>query len=649
MAYTLSKSNGGTLILLNDGVVDTAVTSISLIGKNVSNFGDAQNENFVRMLENFAYSSEPRSPMTGQIWFNSADNVLRPAVFDGVNWRPLAVLSYATSPTDKNINAGGSDFAASRPGDFWFDSVNKQLHVVTGGVNTATSTTLIGPELVTGFDTTKLESSKMIDSLGSGRPVIKITLGGETIGIISAATFTPGVGYTVPGFSKVNRGITFKNYNSSTLYTTATTDVQLYGLHEQLNPLYVRRNTDEHLQANWYFDDGKQLNFGTTNQSFVTWTSPNLVLGSTGGVKLQAGTTTLTFNGESLVSSLSSVTLGTVSSKFNTIYVSNVETTTVNATTVNATTLIANAVSAPSVTSPLISSNTIAATTVTATAFISSTVNANTVSAITISAAAITGTTSISTPTLNAANISATALSINTVSAVTVTANTFNGIEFNGGIFNGDELYDNGSRVVTADTVANFELNAIRLKGEGATGYVPAQISNIGNTVVQRDTSGNINATTLNIDSLNATSGTGSISGVWTLGAGSTLQATYADLAENYQADAEYAPGTVLEFGGEYEVTVAEDSTRRVAGVVSTNPAYLMNTELTSSHVVAVALTGRVPCKVRGKIQKGDMMVSAGCGFARAEYNPILGSVIGKALEDFDGVEGVIEVVVGRL
>jgi hypothetical protein len=74
-----------------------------------------------------------------------------------------------------------------------------------------------------------------------------------------------------------------------------------------------------------------------------------------------------------------------------------------------------------------------------------------------------------------------------------------------------------------------------------------------------------------------------------------------------------------------------------------------MNTALTGENTVALALTGRVPCKVRGKIQKGDMMVSAGDGYARADYTPVLGSVIGKALEDWDGGEGIIEIVVGRL
>jgi len=102
-------------------------------------------------------------------------------------------------------------------------------------------------------------------------------------------------------------------------------------------------------------------------------------------------------------------------------------------------------------------------------------------------------------------------------------------------------------------------------------------------------------------------------------------------------------------FGGEFEVTIADEDTIRVAGIVSTDPAYLMNIGLEGDRVVALALTGRVPCKVKGKIRKGDMLVSAGGGYARATDNPKLGAIIGKALEDFDGEEGVIEVVVGRI
>jgi hypothetical protein len=155
----------------------------------------------------------------------------------------------------------------------------------------------------------------------------------------------------------------------------------------------------------------------------------------------------------------------------------------------------------------------------------------------------------------------------------------------------------------------------------------------------------------------------GGTSGVGDIGAsGATFgtvyakatSAQYADLAEKYTADTEYQPGTVLAFGGAHEVTVCDaDMSNRIAGVVSTQPAYSMNDGLQSTpnegkFAVTVALLGRVPCKVRGPISKGDMLVSAGDGYARAENLPQIGTVIGKALEDFTGDHGVIEVVVGR-
>ena len=150
-----------------------------------------------------------------------------------------------------------------------------------------------------------------------------------------------------------------------------------------------------------------------------------------------------------------------------------------------------------------------------------------------------------------------------------------------------------------------------------------------------------------------ATNGVGNIGsstvGFNTVFAKST-SAQYADLAENYSADAAYEPGTVLDFGGKNEVTLSVISgSNRVAGVVSTNPAYLMNSMLATEHVAALALTGRVPVQVIGTVCKGDMMVSAGNGQACASATPALGSVIGKALENFDGSQGIIEIVVGRM
>jgi hypothetical protein len=135
--------------------------------------------------------------------------------------------------------------------------------------------------------------------------------------------------------------------------------------------------------------------------------------------------------------------------------------------------------------------------------------------------------------------------------------------------------------------------------------------------------------------------------------AGTASSARYADLAERYLSDQNYNPGTVMEFGGINEVTMSQHShSTRVAGAVSTAPAYEMNTAMEGKHVIAIALTGRVPCQVVGTIRKGDLLVSSDMpGVATVldltNYQP--GCVLGKALEDYDSEEvGTITVVVGK-
>jgi len=133
---------------------------------------------------------------------------------------------------------------------------------------------------------------------------------------------------------------------------------------------------------------------------------------------------------------------------------------------------------------------------------------------------------------------------------------------------------------------------------------------------------------------------------------GTATNAQYADLAENYLADAEYEAGTVLVFGGDNEITTTNTKgNTRVAGVVSTSPAHLMNSNLEGEHVTAIALQGRVPCKVLGRVEKGDMLVTSAIpGYAIVNNSPGVGQVIGKAVgaKQDDG-KGTVEVVVGRV
>ena len=126
--------------------------------------------------------------------------------------------------------------------------------------------------------------------------------------------------------------------------------------------------------------------------------------------------------------------------------------------------------------------------------------------------------------------------------------------------------------------------------------------------------------------------------------------AQYADLAEIYESDSRYDVGTVVIFGGEKEVTQSTISNdTRVAGVVSENPAYLMNDE---SEGQAIALVGKVKCKVHGMVSKGDLLTTCGThpGCAQKTASPVLGSVVGKAMENKDDAgESVILISVGRL
>lgn len=152
----------------------------------------------------------------------------------------------------------------------------------------------------------------------------------------------------------------------------------------------------------------------------------------------------------------------------------------------------------------------------------------------------------------------------------------------------------------------------------------------------------------------NTTAGT--ITGRWTLTGSSPnesrLQATYsADLAEYYEGDQEYPVGTVLVFGGDKEVTLTSvQGDNRVAGVVSNTAAFVMY-DACPGHKNLVALQGRVPCRVVGKIKKGEMLVTSRIpGVAIAAGNDVkVGTVVGKALVDYDSDHiGTIEIAVGR-
>jgi len=189
-----------------------------------------------------------------------------------------------------------------------------------------------------------------------------------------------------------------------------------------------------------------------------------------------------------------------------------------------------------------------------------------------------------------------------------------------------------------ADTGKSVAGEIALLVKDGATTKNPFKFSATG-VVPDATNTYNIGSSTLTYNTMYATTFSGT-----------ATSAKYADLAENYTADEIYTPGTVVMFGGTHEVTQSNvKGTTKVAGVVSTNPAYLMNSELENG--VAVALQGRVPCNVIGTVEAGDMLVTSNIpGYAIVDNSPAIGTVLGKAVgTKQDADKGIVEIVVGRV
>ena len=153
--------------------------------------------------------------------------------------------------------------------------------------------------------------------------------------------------------------------------------------------------------------------------------------------------------------------------------------------------------------------------------------------------------------------------------------------------------------------------------------------------------------------SVDATHDLGTATEQWNTIYGHTVEATFADLAERYAADAPYEPGTVLVFGGEAEVTTTTMlASTKVVGIVSTDPALKMNSAAGNSDTHPyIALKGRVPCKVIGEINRGDLLVTSDkAGYAKRSLGvPMIGTVIGKAIGNNESGEGIIEVFVSMM
>ena len=181
MSYKLNKTDGELLVELADGIIDTTTTDITLVGKNYSGFGESINENFIKMMENFAGTGVPGNPLTGQLWYDSGEARLK--LYDGNTFR----------------TAGGPIVSNTRPnmvaGDIWIDNANNKMYFFDG-----TDLVLVGPEYDAGQGQTGFEVASVIDISARERVVLKIWIGGTLFGVITKEEFRLAADNKISGF-----------------------------------------------------------------------------------------------------------------------------------------------------------------------------------------------------------------------------------------------------------------------------------------------------------------------------------------------------------------------------------------------------------------------------------------------------------------
>jgi hypothetical protein len=205
MPYIVTTSSGTAIATIPDNTVNTTTTSIALVGKNYAGYGAFLNENYVKILENFSNSIAPVAPLTGQLWWDSTNTLLK--VWTGAQWKQMH--SSAASPTEPPVKITG---------DLWWDTTNLVLKVYGGS-----AWVTIGPGSGggSGGSTTGALIDTIVDTGSLSHAVIKLSVANQTIAIISKdSVFTPGT--AIPGFPSVYPGVTLINTSGYNFTGNAT-------------------------------------------------------------------------------------------------------------------------------------------------------------------------------------------------------------------------------------------------------------------------------------------------------------------------------------------------------------------------------------------------------------------------------------------
>ena len=188
MSYTITTTAGSTLATIADGTVNTTTTSLTLIGKNYAGYGIFFNENYVKLLENFSNTTAPSAAITGQIWYDTHEQILK--VYTGGLWKPISSSA-----------AGSTAPAGPVAGDLWWDTANAQLKVYSGS-----SWVTVGPSYTSTSGTSGAVVETILDSSLGSHVVVKFYISNAAISVLSKdSTFTPQT--SIPGFTTIKPGL----------------------------------------------------------------------------------------------------------------------------------------------------------------------------------------------------------------------------------------------------------------------------------------------------------------------------------------------------------------------------------------------------------------------------------------------------------
>lgn len=605
MTYSVQNTDGSKTINVAASQVNSAF-SIALVGRNVSGYGQYFVQNAIRHLENFASTSAPSDDqlLEGQIWYDKGEEIIR--VYDGSSWRRASITVSATAPTD-GVESGTA----------YYDTVDDKLKVHDGTQfidasyagkvsNEFSNDVNLGSPSKYG---TRLRTIYLVDDTGVHRAVLGLMYVSDG----SDAGYTDGESVMA----------VFSDHAQFDISTTAPAkveglgDVNLYNQFNDSDGIGTTIRPGMNLRNKYA---GTAVSLANSSIYADVANAISTASGNVTGSKVFTAASTALIPDDTDV-----VPMGNTANRYSELYINDIQ--------------IGNPSSS----------------------------SARYIKKSSATVLLDIGEQSAPVDNLHVANIiikdggGITGLNIDTYGSNTALIDEIWA----------SEVYLDGTGNVKVDASGVYGLPIYDASGALLVDPTAGQAATLGGNnpfTGENSFSGNITSIggknigtsadrfgTMFTGTIDAT--VGDISGDLDIGGTATAtlfdgvasSAKYADLAEKYLADAEYEAGTVVKIGGDAEVTQTTDhNDLDVFGVVSSQPAYLMNSE---SEGIAIAMTGRVPVRVVGKVKKGERLISSsvpGVAWAMSdeEYDPR--AVIGRSLDDKDdGDIGTVEAVIG--